>query len=53
MGTKNGVRWLELTIGSATLIGSTGAYLLQNTALAVVALVLGGVAYGITIARPS
>lgn len=44
-------RLLEIAIGSMTLIGSTAAYLLDNAGLAVVSLVLGGVAYGITIAR--
>jgi hypothetical protein len=45
-------RRLEVAIGSATLIGSTTAYLLHDAGLGVVALVLGGVVYGITIARP-
>jgi len=51
MRATNLVRRLELAIGSATLVGSTTAYLLNSAALAVVALVLGGVAYGIAIAR--
>lgn len=53
MRTGNRVRCLEIAIGGATLIGSTASFLLHNAALGVIALVLGGVAYGIAIARPS
>jgi len=43
---------LETTIGAATLIGSTAGFLLQDAAVGVIALVLGGVSYGIALARP-
>ena len=40
---------LEIAIGTLTLFGSTTAYLLDDPALSVVTLVLGGVAYGIAL----
>lgn len=42
-------RRLEIAIGTVTLLGSTIAYLLDDPALSVVTLVLGGVAYGIAL----
>jgi hypothetical protein len=42
-------RRLEIAIGTLTLFGSTTAYLLDDPALSVVTLVLGGVAYGIAL----
>jgi hypothetical protein len=44
-------RRLEISISTVTVFGSTAAYLLDNPALSVVTLVLGGVAYGIALGR--
>jgi hypothetical protein len=45
------LRGLEVGIGVATLTGSTIAYLTNVADLEVISLVLGGVAFGITLAR--
>lgn len=44
-------RLIELVIGTATLLLTTLAYLLASPALGALALVSGGVSYGILIAR--
>lgn len=44
-------RLIELVIGTATLLLTTLAYLLASPALGALALVSGGVSYGILISR--
>lgn len=44
-------RLIELVIGTATLLFTTLAYLLASPVLGTLALVSGGVSYGILIAR--
>ena len=44
-------RTVELTIGGLTIISSTLAFLIASPALGAIALVTGGMSYGIAIAR--
>jgi hypothetical protein len=42
---------IEIYIGAATVVVSTAAYLLGSPKLAVIALVIGGVSYGLLLGR--
>jgi hypothetical protein len=44
---------IELAVGAATLVFATVGYLVASPALVVLALVAGGVSYGIVLARSS
>jgi hypothetical protein len=46
-------RMLELTIGALTLVFTTMSFLIAAPALGAIALVTGGMSYGIMIARRS